>query len=277
MTSIRDHEFPTSEPVRLFVELGVGKVAVHAAETTTSTVHVEGPGADEVRVEQSGRQLSVIGPKQRGLTFGGGAKLSVTITVPTSSQVSTKTGSADVDLDGELAAVQLRSGSGDMSVELATGPAVLETGSGNIRVGEAGADLRLKSGSGDVSVGQAGRSLVASTGSGDVEVGTTRGPVSVKTGSGDLRVNSAADDVTLTTGSGDLEVRSVGSGRITGKGASGDIKIAVPAGVPVWTDVTTAHGRIQSSLRGAGQPVDGQDHIEIRARTASGDITLVEL
>jgi len=276
MTSLRDHEFPTSEPVRLFVELGVGTVDVHAADTETSTVRVEGPDADQVRVEQSGRQLSVIGPKHRGRVFGG-ATLSVTITVPTGSQVSTKTGSADVDLDGELAAVQLRSGTGDLSVDLATGPAVLETGSGSIRVGEAGADVRIKSGSGDVSVGRVGRSLVASTGSGHVEVGSASGPVSVKTGSGDLRVHNAGDDVSLTTASGDLEVRSTGRGRITGKGASGDISVAVPAGVPVWTDVTTANGRIQSSLRGAGQPAAGQDHIEIRARTASGDITLVEL
>jgi DUF4097 and DUF4098 domain-containing protein YvlB len=277
MTSTRDYEFSTPEPVRLFVELGPGHVAVHAADTTTSTVLVEGRDAEQVRVEQSGRQISVIGPKQRGLVFGNAARTTVTVTVPTGSQLSARTGSADLETDGELAAVQLRSGSGDLSVELATGPAVLETGSGSVRLGEAGADLRVKSGSGDVSVGQSARVVAVSTGSGDVEIGTARGPVSVKTGSGALRVSTACDDVSLATGSGDLDVRSAGRGRITGKGASGDMRIGVPAGVPVWTDVTTASGRIESSLRGAGQPAAGQDHVEIRARTASGDITLVEL
>jgi DUF4097 and DUF4098 domain-containing protein YvlB len=277
MTSTTDYEFPTPEPVRLLVELGAGQVAVHATDTATCTVRVEGRDAEQVRVEQSGRQISIVGPKQRGLVFGSAAELAVTVTVPTSSQVAAKAGSADLDLDGELAAVQLRSGSGDLSVELATGPAVLETGSGNIRLGEAGADVRIKSGSGDVSVGQAATSVAVSTGSGDVEIGTAHGAVGVKTGSGDLRVSTACDDVSLATGSGDLEVRSTGRGRITGKGASGDMRIGVPAGVPVWTDLTTASGRIESSLRGAGQPDAGQDHVEIRARTASGDITLVEL
>lgn len=275
MTSTQDHEFPTPDPVRLLVELGPGLVAVHARDTATSTVLVEGRDADLVRVEHSGRQLSVIGPKQR--VFGGGAKLTVTVTVPTGSQVSAKTGSADLELDGELATVQLRSGSGDISVETASGPSVVETGSGGIRLGEAGADLRIKSGSGDVSVGQAAGAVAVSSGSGDVEIGTARGAVTVKTGSGDLRVTTACDDVSMATGSGDLEVRSAGRGRITGKGASGDMRIAVPAGVPVWTDLTTASGQIASSLRGAGQPAAGQDHVEIRARTASGDITLVEL
>lgn len=276
MSETEKYEFPTPEPARLFVELGSGTVSVHAADTATTTVLVEGPDADQVRVEHAGRQVSVIGPKQR-LVFGNHARLAVTVTVPTASQVSARTGSADLDLDGELSAVQLRSGSGDIAVELATGPAVLETGSGAIRLGEAGADLRIKSGSGHVSVGSAARSVVASTGSGDVELGTTHGTVSVKTGSGDLRVTSAGGDVSLATGSGDLEIQSAGHGRITGKGASGDIRVAIPAGVPVWTDVTTVSGRIRSTLRGAGQPEAGQDHVEVRARTASGDITLVEL
>jgi DUF4097 and DUF4098 domain-containing protein YvlB len=277
MTTTRNHEFPTPGPVRLLVELGAGSVAVHASDIDSSRVRVEGAEADQVRVEHTGRGLSIIGPKHRGLGLINSSHLTVTVEVPTRSQVSAKTGSADLELDGELGALRLRSGSGDIGVELAAEPAVLETGSGSIRLGEAASDLRIKSGSGDVSVGSAARTVVVSTGSGDVELGTTHAPVSVKTGSGGLRVNDAGSDVTLTTGSGDLEVTSAGRGRITGKGASGDVRIGIPAGVPVWTDVTTVSGRIHSTLRGAGQPAEGQDHVEVRARTASGDITLVEL
>jgi len=166
---------------------------------------------------------------------------------------------------------------GDIGVELAAEPAVLETGSGSIRLGEAASDLRIKSGSGDVSVGSAARTVVVSTGSGDVELGTTHAPVSVKTGSGGLRVNDAGSDVTLTTGSGDLEVTSAGRGRITGKGASGDVRIGIPAGVPVWTDISTVSGEIRSNLQGAGQPQDGADHVEVRAKVVSGDIVLTQV
>jgi hypothetical protein len=44
----------------------------------------------------------------------------------------------------------------------------------------------------------------------------------------------------------------------------------------VWTDITTVTGQIQSSLQGAGQPQEGQDHVEVRAKTVSGDVVLTE-
>ncbi|MFI2707032.1 DUF4097 family beta strand repeat-containing protein, partial [Nocardioides sp. CER28] len=129
----------------------------------------------------------------------------------------------------------------------------------------------------DVSIGAAGRTVVASVGSGDVELGSVSGPVRVKTGSGTLRVHRATGDITLSTGSGDLEIGSISSGRVTGKGGSGDIRVGVPAGVPVWTDVSTVSGRISSTLPRLGEPGPGQDHVEVRAHSGSGDITLVSL
>jgi len=53
--------------------------------------------------------------------------------------------------------------------------------------------------------------------------------------------------------------------------------IGIPAGVPVWTDVTTVSGSIHSDLRGAGQPEPGADYVELRAKTVSGDIDLREV
>ncbi|MFA6298233.1 MAG: hypothetical protein WC642_03645, partial [Nocardioides sp.] len=66
-------------------------------------------------------------------------------------------------------------------------------------------------------------------------------------------------------------------GRFTAKGASGNVRIGIPAGVPVWTDISTVTGRIHSTLQGAGQPEDGADHIEVRAKIVSGDVVLTEL
>ena len=81
----------------------------------------------------------------------------------------------------------------------------------------------------------------------------------------------------MSTGSGDFVVDQAPSGKFTAKAASGDVRLGVPHGVPVWTDVTTVSGRIRSSLQGAGQPAQGQDHVEVRATTVSGDIELVEV
>ena len=81
----------------------------------------------------------------------------------------------------------------------------------------------------------------------------------------------------LTTGSGDLEIDVITAGRVQAKGASGGIRVGIPAGVPVWTDVSTVSGRIRSTLEGAGQPEPGADHVEVRAKTVSGDIVLVQV
>jgi len=98
----------------------------------------------------------------------------------------------------------------------------------------------------------------------------------VKTGSGDLEVGESSNDVSMSTGSGNLVVNRAHRGRVTAKGASGDVRIGIPAGVPVWTDITTVSGAIRSQLTGAGEPQPGQDHVEVRARTVSGDVVLAE-
>jgi DUF4097 and DUF4098 domain-containing protein YvlB len=271
-----DHHFETLGPVSLYVELGKGSVRVHAADTTESRVEITGRDADDVLVELDGDQLNVIAPRQRTGFLSGDAALHVVVTVPTDSNLWVKTGSADIDCRGTFAAGQLKSGSGDVHVEALEGPSTVETGSGDIRVERSG-ELRIKSGSGDVHLDHATSAVAVSTGSGDVQVGANHGKAVVKTGSGDLKVLQASDDVTMSTGSGDFMIGTATRGRFTAKGASGDVRIGIPAGVPVWTDISTVTGRIHSTLQGAGQPEEGADHIEVRAKTVSGDVVLTEL
>jgi len=99
----------------------------------------------------------------------------------------------------------------------------------------------------------------------------------VKTGSGDLKVASANADISLATGSGDLEIGAVRRGRVNVKGASSDVRIGIPAGTPVWADINTVTGSVRSNLESVGAPKEGQDHVELQARTVSGDIFLSEI
>lgn len=273
-----DYQFETHEPVHLYAEIGKGSVKVAASDTTETRVEITGRDADLVQVHQEGRQISVIGPKQRGvLSFGNDNRLDVVVELPSSSHLSVKTGSADITVTGTVGTAQLKSGSGDVELDTADGPLVVETGSGDIRVEEAQSDVKAKSGSGDVLVVDAGASVMVSTGSGDVQLWTTHGPALVKTGSGNIKVGDAGADVSATTGSGDVTVSTARRGRMTAKGASGDVHVGVPAGVPVWTDISTVSGEIRSNLQGAGQPQDGADHVEIRAKVVSGDIALTQV
>lgn len=275
-----DHRFDTPGPADLYVEIGSGTVLLHCDDVHETTVSVDGRDAEDVLVEQRGDQVVVIGPPRKAgfmLGFGGpGQQLRVDITAPSRSTLTTKLGSADLEATGTLGGCRLRTGSGDLHLQHVDGEALLETGSGDVDVETASGELRVKCGSGDVNVGRAAGATSISTGSGDVEVGTAEGPVQVKSGSGDLRVREPHDDLALSTASGDLVVDSITRGALRANNVSGDIHVGVPSGVPVWTDISCVTGSVRSNLRGAGQPADGQDYVELRARTVSGDIQLVE-
>ncbi len=271
-----EHHFETHRPVGLYVEIGRGSVRVVASETTESHVEVTGRDADAVQVEQDGDEISVVAPKRAGFLTGD-SRLEVVVTVPADSDLAIRTGSADIALSGTFGTGKLRSGSGDVQVDTFGGPALVDTGSGDIRIVEARDELRIKSGSGDVHIGHATSAVAISTGSGEIELGTVDGPTFVKTGSGSLSVAVAHTDVSMTTGSGDLAVGTITRGRINAKAASGDVRVGIPAGVPVWTDVSTLSGSINSNLAGMGEPRDGADHVELRAKTVSGDIVLAQV
>jgi DUF4097 and DUF4098 domain-containing protein YvlB len=270
-----EYRFETHSPVNLVVETSKGNVHVQCVDTTESVVRVEGKNADDVLVEQRGDSISVLEPG-RGRIFGDNT-LRVDILVPDGSNPAVRTGSADIQVEGRAGHAQLRSGSGDCTVDAVEGHLLVETGSGEIRIDNVHGNLKVKSGSGDVEVGEAGGTSSISTGSGDVTVENAHGNTVVKTGSGDLSITATHGDTSFSTGSGDVSIDRVERGRLTVKGASGDVSIGVLAGVPVWTDVTTVSGTIRSDLQGAGQPQEGQDHIEVRAKTVSGDIALSEV
>ena len=277
MTAARRYEFETHDPAQLYVELGRGSLHVTAADTAVSGVEITGRDAERVEVRQDGRRISVVAPRQLGGFFGSDSSLVITVTVPHESDLALKTGSADILVDGTVGAVEVKSGSGDVRLADLAGPGLVETGSGDVTVEVANAELRVKSGSGEVVVRHTQGAVAVSTGSGDVQIRTAHGPVAVKTGSGDLRVAEAHADVSLTTGSGDLVVGTAHRGRLTAKGASGGVRFGMPAGVPVWTDISTVSGTIRSGLAGAGEPADGADHIEVRAKTVTGDVALEQV
>jgi DUF4097 and DUF4098 domain-containing protein YvlB len=266
--------FETPGAIALYVELGSGSLTVRCDQVAETTVDVTGKDADDVLVEQRGNQIVVIAPKNRTGFLGRSDALSVHVTMPEGSELATKLGSADVTATGRLGETRVKTGSGDVTLDHVDGDALVEAGSGDIEVGEITGDLRARSGSGNVELGRAGGSALVSTGSGDIEIGSALQSVTVKSGSGDMRVRDAHADVELSTASGDLVVELMRRGQLAAKNVSGDIRVGIPAGVPVWTDVSSMTGHITSSLQGAGQPADGQDYVELRAKTISGDILL---
>ena len=269
--------FDTPEPVSLYVELGSGALHVAADEVAQTTVTVDGRDADDATVEQRGNQIVVIAPHRKGGLFSTSSELNVNVTLPTDSGVAAKLGSADAVGTGRFGAVKIKSGSGEVGLDELGSEALIETGSGDIKVAAALGDLRIKSGSGDVEVGRLDGPATISTGSGDVEIGSSQSDVLVKSGSGSIRVKEAHKDMSLSTASGDLDVGVMHRGVLLARNVSGDIHVGITASIPVWTDIACVTGRVRSNLNGAGQPEEGQDFIEVRAKTVSGNIDLVQM
>jgi len=275
-TLMTDHRFETHDPVALYVETGSGTIDVTATDTAESRVEITGRHADEVDVTLEGRDLRIVAPRRRTGFLSEDSHLFVTITVPTASDLAVRTGSADLGVIGEIGESHVKSGSGGVRLDVLSGPNSTETGSGDVEIEEARSAARIKCGSGDVTVRHAGSSTAVSTGSGDVQIGTSEGSAVIKTGSGDVRVVEASGDLSLTTGSGDLQIDTARRGKFSAKGASGSVHVGIPAGTPIWTDVSTVSGRIHHNVEGVGQPGEGDDYVELRATTVSGDVILTQ-
>ncbi len=276
---MNDHEplrqvLETPGPVRLHVENGRGRILVRVADQATTDVTLTGARAAEVRVTQDGRRIGVHAPKPRNGILGRADELDIEVVVPLDSDLIARSGSASITASGRLMTTRVKSGSGAVVLDQAR-TVVVDTGSGDISVAEVDGDVRVRTGSGAVDLGRVAGAASVSTGSGDVCLGQVLGTAVVKTGSGDLEVGESTADLTSKTGSGDVVVRTARRGRIQVKGASTRVHVGIPAGTPVWTDVTTVSGRVSSTLPPVGQPEPGADHVELRATTVSGDITLV--
>ncbi|MCF6376042.1 DUF4097 domain-containing protein [Nocardioides KLBMP 9356] len=272
-TSI-DHTFDTPEPVVLHVENGRGLVDVTATDTTQTTVRITGDRAEEFDVRYLGDRIAIIAPHRSGGIFGKDSKAEIVVEVPVASGLSVKVGSSDVVTHGRFDDTRVDSGSGDITLDVVDGDTAVQCGSGDLVAENLAGDTRVKTGSGDIQIGRADSDVLITTGSGDVRIERVVGELAIKTGSGDAEVAEALGDVVFTAGSGDLSIGRSSSGRITAKTASGDVSIGVVGGTPVWTDVRTSSGRLSSSLPSTGEPAEGQPFLEVRATTASGDVTL---
>lgn len=272
--------FDTPAPIDLYVELGSGDLDLRCDEVAQTTVDILGRNAEDVVVEQRGEQIVVLAPsKKMGFMVGLGSsdQLRVSVSLPHGSRLTTKLGSADVTASGRLGDTRVRTGSGDVRLDEVDGDAQLETGSGDVEIAAVHGELRIKSGSGSIEIEHLGDAAEISTGSGNVEIGRSSQAVQLKSGSGDLRVREAGEDVALSTASGDLVVDTMRRGQLAAKNVSGDIRVGIPAGVPVWTDISSVTGSVHSNLQGAGQPAEGQDYVELRAKTVSGDVLLQQV
>lgn len=208
-------------------------------------------------VERGGRhEVSVRVPKREGrLGFlARSPELQVAIRCPEGANLEVTTQSADLDARGRLGAVTARSASGDVLLA-DTGELSFATASGDLVAGTVSGALTTKSASGDVAVRSVGGPTTATTVSGDVRLGETAGLAGVNTVSGDVELDAIA---------GGARVSCV----------SGDAHVAVPPGLALWIDVQSVSGSVSSELDVGDAAAGGEEQVELRVRTVSGDVRI---
>lgn len=267
------HEFPAPGPVEAYVELRAGDLRVRAEATDTAVVEVTGTKADSVVVECQQDRIRVVEQRRTGF-FPDRGDVHVVLTLPERSDLVAKLGSAGVAATGAIGSVRISSGAGDISLGAVAGKAVLKTGAGAISVDSLAAESEIKAGAGTISVREVRAATQLKTGAGSIEVGRAGAPVVLKSGSGHLSIGEADTDAVLSAASGDIRIGRIADGQAELKNVSGDIRLGIPEGTPVWTDISTGTGRVRSTLAPTGAPAAGQSHVEVRARSVSGDIYL---
>ena len=279
---MRTEIFQTPEPVRLDVRLGSGEIRLEASDTTETTVRLE-PLRDsessqsaiaEARVEQRGDEILVDVRGSR--RFLRGVDVLVEIRCPEESSLRTKTGSADIEGHGRLGSVEVETGSGDVQFSEVSGDAEINAASGDVQISRVGGRGRINTASGDVQLSSVNGEAKINSASGDVQIREAGSAHEVNTASGDVLVREASSSVSANSASGDQTIGSVTEGKVDVKTASGDIKVGIREGSTLWVDARSRSGEVRSELPVSDIPPEGDaPHVELRANSMSGDITVV--
>lgn len=265
--------FETPGSVSLQVKLPSGRVVVTATDEPRTQVELVALGRrghdalDEVTVRhenRGGRHVVTIEQLPRfrwgPLQISWDDAVEARITCPIGTDLDVSTASASLRVEGELADVSVTSASGDVQVACARGRLGIKTASGDVLVAEALGEATVTTVSGDIHVDEPAGVLGVRAVSGDVRIGAVRAPLTVSTTSGEIRIDRVEG--------GEVEARSV----------SGDARIAVGAGTPVWIDAASVSGTLESELGlegGLPDPSDDEPVVPIRVKTVSGDVAIV--
>jgi hypothetical protein len=277
--------FQTPEPITASIELAVGDARISASDRTDTVVEVRPTNAAndadvraaaETRVEfseQSG-QLVVRGPKPRGLgRVARTASIDISVELPTGSQVEGAAAAANFRLLGRLGACRLKTSAGAIQAD-ETGTLDAATSVGAVTVARVAGDADVRTASGRLRIGEIDGVAVLKNSNGDSWVGDAHGDLRMSAANGDITVDRARGSVEAVTANGDLRLGDVTRGSSSLKTALGQIEIGVHAGSAARLDAHTSMGRVRNEMDPAGQPSDGDEKVEVRARTSFGDILI---
>ena len=276
--------FDTPEPISVTVELDVGDLRIVASDRTDTMVEVrptdaakkaDVAAAEQTRVEYAGGRLLIKAPRGwRQYSFrGGGESIDVQVELPAGSHLQGETGVAALRCSGRLGECRYKSGVGDIRLDQAAA-VQLRTGVGDITVEGADGDAELTTGSGSLRIDRVGGAAVVKNSNGDTWIGEVAGDLRVNAGNGRISVDQARETVAAKSANGDVRLGEVAHGSVLAQTAFGKVEIGIRDGVAAWLDLNTRFGNVNNDLDASGRPGQDEEAVEVRARTAFGDITV---
>jgi hypothetical protein len=269
---MRSETYKTPGPLRLDLEVPIGRIEIETVPGDETHVELEAQGDRSVHELEENARIESFKRGQRDevvveVTMRRGFWISfdrpdlrLRITCPVGAELDIRTKSANVEARGTYSSVEVKTASGDVYVQEAT------------------ADVNVKSASGDSRVEIVGGRLEVNSASGDLKVDTVAGEADVQLVSGDLYIREAGDSVRANTVSGDQRFETVAKGRVDLRAISGDINVGVRRGSRLFVDANTVSGATSSDFELSDAPA-GDDapegpSVEIFAKTVSGDVRI---
>jgi hypothetical protein len=275
--------FQTPEPITVSLELGVAEVQLTASDRndTVVEIHPTNPqsnadiaAAQQVTVEFVDGQLRIATARgwRHWVPRGGRHSVDVRIELPTGSHVNGSVGIAALQCEGRIGDCRYKAGLGKVRIDRGSSVS-LSVGAGNIDVEHASGRVDVKT-TGTVRLGTIDGSAVVKNSNGDTSIRAINGELRVTSANGDIAVEHAHGNVVAKSANGDIALTAIERGAVAANTARGKIEIGIRDGVAAWLDLSTAMGTVRNDLDAAQKPAPGDAAVEVRARTAMGDITI---
>jgi hypothetical protein len=275
--------FDTPEPISASIELPAGRLWIDAGDRAETTVEVHpSDGADEAdvataeqtQVDFSRGRLLVRAPRNaaRWWRFRYSGSVEVRVDLPAGSSVDATVATGEIHCEGRLGEARLTGSSGAVRLDQ-TGRLRVRSG-GAVSVGRSVGHADITTMNGAIWVREIDGPAVVKTANGDITLGEVTGDLRLNTAYGDITVDRALAGVHARTASGSVRIGEVVRGSVDLETAYGDLEIGVREGSAAWLDLRSGFGKVRSGLEPAEGPVPGEATVEVRARTAYGDILI---
>jgi anti-sigma factor RsiW len=275
--------FETPKPITVVLELHVADVQITASDRVDTVVTVEptnaasradSAAAEQTTVAYHDGRLHVTAPKgwRQWLPWTGSESIDVRIDLPNGSHVTGSAGVATLHCEGHIGECRYKTGVGHVRIEDADSVR-FAAGAGDLEVSHVSGHVDVKT-AGAVRIGDIDGTAVIKNSNGDTSIREVSGELRVIGANGNIAVERARAAVVAKSANGDVRLDGTERGTIVAETARGQVDVGIRDGVAAWLDLNTAYGTVRTDLDAGEPPGPGEDAVDVRARTAYGDINI---